>query len=566
MLLILVTLFQYELNPIKLIRFYLVFLISILSLEAVSQSDYYSVFFKDKAGSDRLVPSDFLSSKSILRRTRSQVEISNEDFPISPNYLEEIGKIEGILIKNRLKWTNEITVAVSNPISIENIEMLPFVKSVQFICSFPNGNRVSNNKFAIEKFAFVPNYGKSKTQIEMIGMDQLQQKGYTGKGKLIAVFDNGFRTVESLNIFNHLWVNNQIIGFKDYVNKNDSVFHNGTGTHGTSVLSTMALKSDGQMIGTAPDADYYLMITEDNQSESLIEEYNWAEAAEFADSLGVDVINSSLGYTVFDDTTTNHTYADMDGNTTVITRAANKAFEKGILVVNSAGNSGNNKWHYIGAPADGYGVLSIGAVDSVEVLANFSSRGPTSNGMIKPDVCAMGSRVYVANTNGEINKSNGTSFSGPIIAGSAACLWQAHPEMSNKDLMEVIRKSAHLYANPNNDYGYGIPNFNTALQIAENQKKEDEENGFYSNFQIYPNPANDFTKVEFVISTKTKNTKIEVFNLQGALIISNEIIARRGHNIINVDCLNLNAGSYVVRLVIGDEVFTKSFIVAGKIK
>lgn len=541
--------------------FLLVFIL--VSFIANSQDGYYSVKFKDKASVSELNPSQFLSERAIARREKSGIGILHEDYPINTAYIEQIINIEGVKLKNKLKWTNEITLSVTDVNSISKIQELPFVKSVRFICGFPNSNRSISKIQKLEEGSFTPDYGKSKTQLEMISMTELQRKGFLGKGMLIAVFDAGFRRVDTMQNFQSLWKNNQIVGQKDFVNQLDSVFYGSN--HGMSVLSTMAINLNGEMIGSAPSANYFLMLTEDSQSESLIEEYNWAEAAEFADSLGADVINSSLGYTVFDDSTTNHTYADLDGNSTVITKAANMAFEKGILVVNSAGNSGNKDWYYIGAPADGYGVLSIGAVDAAEKIAAFSSKGPTYLGVTKPDVCAMGSRVYIVNANSDVDISFGTSFSGPIIAGSAACLWQAHPEMSNNDLMKVIRQSAHLYHTPNNDYGYGIPNFNQALTIAQEiQFSQDKDKGLIESFLIFPNPAKDFTKVEFVNLKDTQNSSIEIYNSIGQQLILNNFLARQGHNTIEVDCSEFQAGTYIIRLVIGGQKLSKSFTILGK--
>lgn len=542
-------------------------LISFLFLAIVvnAQQGYYSISFKDKACSETLSASDFLSQKALNRRAKSNINISWDDYPLCNNYVAEVIKNSGVELKNKLKWTNEITIAVTNDNSISKIKSLPFVKSIQFICKFPSPNRSTISKDKLEEGSFTPDYGKSKTQLEMISMNDLQRKGFLGKGMLIAVFDAGFRRVDTMQNFQSLWKNKQIVGQRDFVGNLDSVFYGSN--HGMSVLSTMAINLDGEMIGSAPSANYYLMLTEDSKSETLIEEYNWAEAAELADSIGADVINSSLGYTVFDDTTTSHTYADLDGNTTVITRAANRAFEKGILVVNSAGNSGNRPWYYIGAPADGYGVFSIGAVDGSESLADFSSHGPTSKGVTKPDVCAMGSKVFVVNAKSEVDVSFGTSFSGPIIAGSAACLWQSHPELTNKELMDIIRKSAHLYKTPNNDYGYGIPNFNEALNIAyESHFAEDNDKGLIGDFLIYPNPTNNDTKIEFVNEKETANSTIEIYNSSGSLVILNNFLSRQGHNYINVDCSGLLAGVYIVRLNIGGSISRKNLVIIGKEK
>ncbi|MBD80817.1 MAG: hypothetical protein CL840_18015 [Crocinitomicaceae bacterium] len=544
-------------------KFLLVIFAVLLSAIGTAQTGYYSVIFKDKNCSINQSPNTFLTERSLERRRRSKVSITFEDFPLCSSYISKITTIPGVSLKNRLKWNNAITVDVSNPSVLQQINAQSFVESVTFICSKPIPERAAQNKFKLEEEPFLPNYGKSQTQIEMIEMNKLHQKGFTGKGMLIAVFDAGFRRVDTMNHFQPLWKNNQIVGQKDFVNHTDNVFYGSN--HGMSVLSTMAIHIDGEMVGTAPGANYYLMKTEDPTSETIIEEYNWAEAAEYADSVGADIINSSLGYTRFNDSTTNHTYADMDGNTTVVTRAANKAFEKGMLVVNSAGNSGNDSWYYIGAPADGYGVLSIGAVGSEETVAGFSSRGPTSAGVIKPDVCAMGWWVYVVDASGVVKTSNGTSFSSPIVAGASACLWQAYPEMENKVLMNIIRESAHKYSNPDVHFGYGIPNFNEALSISEGKRfPENKNNGLYESFLLYPNPAVRTTRVEFIVGTESEKADLRVYDSRGVLVTSENYHARIGHNYIDVNCTGLAAGLYLVELKVGENSQTRPLVIQGR--
>lgn len=539
-------------KTIALIGFYL------LVVSGICQEAYYSVTFTDKKCSLSLSENDCLSYKSIQRRAKSNVQFTPEDLPICNEYIDAVIASGSVSLKNKLKWTNEITVRTNDKSKIDAISSLDFVKKVKFICPISN-SRSSHNKFQIEE-SFLADYGNAWTQNGMIGINQLHKDGFAGHNMLIAVFDAGYKGVDTLFHFKKMWRDGRIIGMKDFVNNKDSVFYNSG--HGTSVLSTMGVNSNTELVGSAPKSNYYLIITEDAQSESLIEEYNWAEAAEFADSIGIDIINSSLGYTRFDDSTTNHTYNDLDGNTTIVTRAANRAYEKGILVVNSAGNYAQDGWYYMGAPSDGYGVLSIGAVGAEQNIAPFSSRGPNSGGRIKPDVCAMGWKTSVVIPIGSIAKSNGTSFSGPVIAGAVACLWQAYPEMTNEKIMQAVRESSHLFETPNHEYGYGIPNFPKAVERLENLRFPDTESeDLYSNFVLFPNPAIYSTRLEFISGVANENLEVSVINPMGSILMTKTYKSVKGHNYIDIDCSNINAGTYFINLKIGNTVHQKGLII-----
>jgi hypothetical protein len=293
----------------------------------------------------------------------------------------------------------------------------------------------------------------------------LHDLGYDGMGMTIAVLDAGFTNTNTIPAFSYLWNNNRILGYKDFVSPQAPNLFS-SHTHGTSVLSTMGAYLPGDMVGTAPQASYWLLRSEDGATEYLVEELNWVSAAEFADSVGADIINSSLGYTTFDNPAQDHTYQDMNGNTTPVTIGADKAVSKGMIVVNSAGNSGGSSWQYIGAPADGDSVFSIGAVNSIGAYVSFSSTGPTSDGRTKPDVVAQGSGTTIINAGtGNVSTGSGTSFSSPVTAGMVSCLWQAHPNRRNTEILEAIRQSGSLAGNPDQQLGWGIPNYLTAHNL-----------------------------------------------------------------------------------------------------
>jgi hypothetical protein len=442
-------------------------------LSAQVSPDTYWVKFTDKNNSPYNInnPDAFLTQRAIDRRISQNISIQQNDLPVNQNYIDAVAAA-GANVLNISKWFNSVTVYTTDPAVISAIEGLPFVLSTQKMSE--RNSDVGSGKpfFTNETFCQeIPNknstapesglsfdYGSAYNQINMLNGIALHDMGFDGKGMVIAVLDAGFTNVDIIPAFDSLWINNQILGVKDFVNPySPNIF--GSHYHGCMVLSTMGANLPGQMVGTAPHADYWLLRSENGSSEYLVEELNWISAAEFADSVGADVINSSLGYTTFDDPTQDHTYADMDGNTTPITLAADLAASKGILVVNSAGNSGSSSWQYIGAPADADSVLTIGAVNSSGNYASFSSTGPTYDGRIKPNVVAQGQGTTIVTTSGTVTTGNGTSFSSPVTAGMVACLWQAFPGRKNVEIMEAIQQSASQYDNPDDFLGYGIPDY-----------------------------------------------------------------------------------------------------------
>jgi subtilisin family serine protease len=301
---------------------------------------------------------------------------------------------------------------------------------------------------------------------------------------------------------------------------------------------------EGEFLGTAPKASYWLLRTEDVSSETLIEEYNWAVAAEFADSVGADIINSSLGYTTFDYPWHDHSYADMDGKTTVISRAATLASRKGIIVCNSAGNSGNSNWKYIGAPADADSILSVGSVNAMREVSSFSSYGPTPDGRVKPSVSAQGGNTAIITQSNTIATSNGTSFSSPVIAGMTACLWQAHYDKSNMQIINAIIQSAHLYEYPDEQLGFGIPNYALANALLF-----DVEDVSTPTLEVYPNPAYSDARV-YVYSANESEISYRVIDLQGKVVVKGEIPWT--YSRIGIDLPSLKSGVYVVEVKAGD--------------
>lgn len=537
-------------------RYIFLLLLSLFAAGSVdAQSFKFLVEFTDKSNTPYSVgdPSQYLSARAIQRRTKQNISISSTDLPVDPNYVQGIANT-GVSILQRSRWMNAVIIETTDTSMMAQIRSLPFVRSATKVRKLRSMTPVQEKMPVIVKelqgqqnrAAAAYDYGPSYTQINMIGGDQLHNQGFKGQGMVIAVLDAGFQDVNIHPAFDSLRADNRILGTVDFVTNDNSVYEDHW--HGMAVLSTMAGNLPGQLVGTAPEASYWLLRSEDANTEYVVEEANWVVAAEFADSVGADVINSSLGYTVFDDPSQSHTYAQMDGNTTIITRGADMAASKGILVVNSAGNEGNSAWNYIGAPADGDSVLSIGAVDSARVYVSFSSNGPTSDGRIKPNVCARGSQAVLANPwSTGIFQGNGTSFSGPIVAGMAACLWQTDPNRSNMEVFRAIERSAHKYSNPDYDYGYGIPNFSLAkllLTDVANLPATDK-----TNILVYPNPFTE--SMSFLLySADSQQISLEVYGMKGELVYRQQLSAEGNSFIPGVLNLpaDLSSGMYLLRL------------------
>ena len=481
---------------------FLSILLSIIIFQLSAQNKYW-VSFTNKGSNQFSLenPSEFLSVNALERRLFFNIPISHTDLPVNEYYIQQVQELSASAGK-KSKWLNGAFFYSSNTNFINEVKSLKFVKRV--VAFHENTQKSNTNKLAVNDEDLTTqtaefSYGFASNQIEMLKGKFLHELGFQGQQIQIAVMDNGFENVNTNRFFDTANLENRIHGVYDFVQDTAYVF--GNGDHGGYVMSTMAANIKDTLVGTAPMANYYLFSTENEAAEGEQEEINWAMAAEFADSaLGNWVVlNTSLGYSNgFNDGSTNHTYQDMDGNTTIITKAADLAASKGMLVVNSAGNEGTGAWKYLTAPSDGDSVLAIGAVSPEGLPADFSSYGPSADGRIKPNVSAQGQGIIATRYDGVLRSINGTSFSGPITAGLAACLWQAFPHKTNMQIKEAIEQSAHLFYAPEEQYGFGIPNFEKAFQILSLNETVVVENDLI----VYPNPVENDLHVLFLNNTE----------------------------------------------------------------
>ena len=534
-----------------------------------AQFSRHIIELTDKKGTIHALsnPQTFLSSEAIARRKQFNIAIDSTDLPVSKVYLDSIAKAGKVEILNSSKWLNQVLIKTTDQAALNKISQFPFVKKRSPIANRPS--TINEEKF-IETVtetnvsqtiastkATTLNYGNSSKQVNIHEGEFLHNKGFQGKGIKIAVLDAGFFKYQNIAAFDSLKINGQLKMTWDFVDNNPSV--NEDDAHGMQCLSVLAANLPGTFVGTAPAASYYLFRTEDVATEFPVEEQNWLAAAERADSIGVQMISSSLGYNTFDDAGFNYTYADLNGKKTMITRGATMATNKGMIVMNSAGNSGNSAWKYLLAPSDAVDVLAVGAVNNLKQVAPFSSFGPSSDNRVKPDIASVGWNTFLISTNGTVAQANGTSFSNPNIAGLIACLWQAFPEFSNKEIIETVRKSSDRYNNPDARTGYGIPNMRLAYGMLEKESNIRKAKGLLKadRLKVYPNPiTNEFT---IVYNGKTNGKLlVQLLSIEGKLIrnLSYDVLENE-YYFFNVNGLGSQAsGQYILSYKDGESAGT----------
>lgn len=503
----------------------------------LGQANRYVVFFKDKTNTPYSVsqPSQFLSFKSLERRAKQEIEITEDDLPVDPLYVTQV-KNTGARTYFTSRWMNCVLVEIGAD-SVGMVQSLPFVSHIELVA--PNiklsGGRVRKLKNSGSTAAT----SSTMMQLQQLGIDEMQSQGFHGENISIAVFDGGFPGVDSAAPFQHLFQTGHVKLTLDFVGNTGNVYQ--YDEHGTEVLSVIGGSIPGSFSGGAFAANFYLFVTEDVSNEYRIEEYNWLFAAEKSDSAGVDIISTSVGYNEFDNPSMNYSPADLDGKTAVVTQAAVQAMLKGMVVVCSAGNEGNQFWHYITAPADAKGILSCGAVTIEGVRVPFSSVGPTADGRIKPDVVALGSGNAVILPNGSIGSRSGTSFACPLVASLAAGVWQAYPQLTADEVYQAIVKSADQAHTPDNLRGYGLPNFVGVKNYLARSEISDA-------ITIYPNPV--FNSLLHVILKEPTDEPlmVTIYDRLGRILSETTINATWQNNPFQINVEGMISGMYLLKV------------------
>lgn len=546
-------------------RLLLCITIVIFAASSKGQFSKYIIRFKDKAETPYSIssPSQYLSARSIQRRVKQKILIDSTDLPITPKYLDSVRLAGNVIILNKSKWLNQVCIQTTDAAALAKINSFPFIISSSPVMRTQEENKEINekkNKFNEAIFhtsentrntrtnGDVLNYGNASAQIHIHEGEFLHNNGFKGEGMLMAMFDAGYKNYLTLAAFDSVRNNNQVAETFDFVKNEPGV--NEDDAHGMYCFSIIAANLPGKLVGSCPKAKFYLYRTEDVSSEYPVEEQNWAAAAERADSIGVDVFSTSLGYTTFDNPLLDHTYADMNGKVTIIARANVLAAKKGIISVVSAGNDGNGQWHFIGTPADADSILTVGSVTATGVSSAFSSYGPSSDGRIKPTVASVGEGTAFAGLNDQLYFGNGTSFSCPNLAGLVTCLWQAFPEFTNMQIIEAVKKSSSKYTAPDDHVGYGIPNFHKAYDDLFQQRILLQANTILANewIKAYPNP---FSKT-FSVLLKPKysgSATFKLYDANGKLYLTKVITTQENQAqlILFNNLQPLSKGMYILR-------------------
>ena len=530
-------------------HFSLLWLFLGLSVALFAQSPTcYRIYLSDKNNTPYSIdnPSEFLSQRAIDKRARFNIPITEQDLPVNPQYKQQIlalhAEIQPLAVS---KWMNTFTIYCPDSTVLPQILSLPFVDSMEAV-----GNYVlydapvyqhPENPIPMVHSSSIPtkdaiDYGEGLAQIALFNGVPLHEEGFHGEGMLIAVIDGGFFGIENTNFYQDLVNSGRFYGHYSLMpNFVDTLASGWDEVHGTIVTSAMAANTNGELVGTAPCASYALIHTEWVGSEEIIEEDFWANGAEIADSIGADVINSSLGYRMFPDFPQNDiTYENMDGVHSIASRCATILGQKGVIVCVAAGNDGNNEYYHISRPGDAFDILCVGACSADSLLAGFSSLGPSFDGRVKPDIISQGVETACYNPFNMLEFSNGTSLATPVAAGLCACLWQARPQYTSTEIMQMIRESGHLYNNPNPEFGYGIPNF---YQVYASHVGINDYNPLQ--LSVYPNPATDKL---CLTNTDGNIQSISIFNATGQLVLQHSV---NGNPLIEINVTSLPKGFYV---------------------
>jgi len=537
----------------KFLPLFIVFILffSATFLEA-QESRMYRLYLKDKGNTPFSLsePDDFLSRKSIERRKRQCLQTDSFDLPLDPIYLEAIAQT-GATIQTFSKWMKTVVVHLNDLDMLLLLEKLSFVDSLSCIWkgTLPEKKNSKDDVSFYSDFRqnTINSYGTGFTQIALNNGYLLHEAGFRGKGISIAVLDGGFINADKIDYFDK----DHLKEIKNFNHETNDMMRDGT-DHGTRVLSCMLSDHSGELIGTAPEADYYLFRTEVMNEEFPVEEDYWIAGLEYADSLGVDIVTSSLGYTKFDDSEMNHSWEQLDGKTIPISRAANLAASRGMLLFNSAGNDGDKSWEKICFPADAENIITVGSVSKDSIRSSFSSWGYTADQRIKPDLMAMGSSVSVVESSGKIVQSNGTSFSTPIMAGLAACLWEALPDLDSFAMLRLLRETADRFQNPDSLTGYGIAD----VYKAYSQQKTGIQPIFISPDAVYisVNPFDNRLYINLLQMEQYNFCRVDIYTALGNRILMVSDLTD------SIDISYLPKGIYIVSLRVGDKQWVRKFV------
>ena len=515
---------------------------------------YYRVYLRDKG---TVSPSDFtleklFSQRAVDRRIRiGSNDPDYRDLPVNKAYLEQITAL-GLKLHCTSRWMNTALFKTENQIDPNLLLSLPFVSDVRLVKD-TGAKGTENDKLDFElNQQELPPFDRPLTMVNAL---PVHNSGFTGNNTEIAVLDAGFKNADNILSLESVRERNGIIGTYDFVKKNSFVYdyHN----HGTAVLSVIAGTITGLISGSAPGADFWLLRTEDPETEFPAEEDYWIAGAEFADSAGADIISSSLGYFNFDDPSMNYKYSDLNGRMAFITRAAGVAVSRGIVVVNSAGNERNSSWIHIIAPADGDSVIAVGAVDGNNIISSFSSAGPSYDRRIKPDIVAQGVSVPVQVETSTVSRSSGTSFSCPVISGMCACVLQAVPNAAPYEIIEAVRSSADRYFHPDSLYGYGIPDFTLVVNKLQEELLLKPTDGPL----LFPNPFSGGLKVIF--PEPPGQLRIGIFTISGETIFEKDYGEYAGRFLELNNLIFLRQGVYLIRLMTPGKTVTLKAIKTG---
>jgi len=535
--------------------------LSVIFNDVVAQTKYW-VTFTNKNGTPYTLanPNAFLTNKAVARRLVYSLPFEQSDLPVSPSYIQQVAAVPNVTVVYASKWINGLVVSISNTIALNTINTFSFVSNAGPVSLYRLNNidLPEQNNTMVNKAQAVatpsPIYGGSWWQAKQLGVECLHSQGYRGQGMTIAVLDAGFNNVNTNTVFDSLRNRNGILGTRDFVAGGTSV--NEDDQHGSMVLSCLAAIKPNVILGTAPMADYWLLRTEDVATEKIIEEYNWIRGAEFADSVGADILTTSLGYTTFDIPSQNHTFADLTGKVSKMSIAATLAARKGMFVLNSAGNGNGGSWPKIGIPADADSICTVGAIDSLYNVTGFSSLGPTADGRIKPDLVARGGKSWVSFPNGSCGYSNGTSFSCPILAGAVACFWQAHKPYSFKKVLDTLKHTASFSLTPNNSRGWGTTNMCLIPPVTFNPVGINEL-AKHSDFTVIPNPFTSTIKLS-AKNNASEIKQIQIINVLGSVIKTLNPENNSGDTDINLS--EIESGIYFIKISDSTHSLTKKII------